>query len=73
MWNTNQLAGFYIMTALALNAFMNNVEKWPNILLKPCGVPAPRFQNYVWPFFNIMHERVAKFIHILRQISNYII
>ena len=29
------------------NPFMHNVAKWPNILLK-----------YVWPFYNIMHERV---------------
>ena len=31
---------------LVVNPFMHNVVKWPNIL------------KYVWPFYNIMHERV---------------
>ena len=37
---------------------MYNVVKWPNILLKPCGVHTATFLKYVWPFYNIMHERV---------------
>ena len=37
---------------------MHNVVKWPNILQKSCGVNTARFLKYVWPFFNIMHERV---------------
>ena len=36
------------------NPFMHNVVKWPNIFLKSCGV----FLKYVWPFYNIVHERV---------------
>ena len=37
---------------------MYNVVKWPNILLKSCGVNTARFLKYVWPFYNIIHERV---------------
>ena len=37
---------------------MQNVVKWPNILLKSCSVHTARFVKYVWPFYNIMHERV---------------
>ena len=37
-----------------------HVVKWPNILLKFCGVNITRFLKYVWPFYNIMHERVRK-------------
>ena len=32
--------------------------KWLNILLKSCGVHTARFLKYVWPFYNIMYERV---------------
>ena len=28
--------------------------------LKSCGVNTARFLKYVWPFYNIMHERVKK-------------
>ena len=31
--------------------FMYNYEKWPNVLLKFCGVHTTRFLKYVWPFF----------------------
>ena len=44
-----------------LNPFMHNVVKWPNIILKSCGVNTARFLKYVWPFYNIMHERVKKY------------
>ena len=37
---------------------MHNVVKWPSILQKSCGVHTARFLKYVWPFYNIMHERV---------------
>ena len=37
---------------------MYNVVKWPNIILKSCGVTTARFLKYVWPFYNIMHETV---------------
>ena len=39
---------------------MHNVDKWPNILLKPYGMNTARFLKYVWLFFNIMHESVKK-------------
>ena len=41
-----------------INPFMHNVVKWPNILQKSCGVNTARYLKYVWPFYNIMHERV---------------
>ena len=37
-----------------------HVEKWPNILLKFCGVKMTKFLKYVWPLVNIMHEKVIK-------------
>ena len=37
---------------------MHNVEKWPNILLKPRGVNTASFLKYVWPFLNIKPQRV---------------
>ena len=39
---------------------MHNVVKWPNILLKFYGVNTARFLKYVWPFYNIMHEKIKK-------------
>ena len=36
---------------------MHNAAKWQNILQKSCGVHTARFLKYVWPFYNIMHER----------------
>ena len=42
---------------------MYNVVKWPNILQIACGVNTARFLKYVkyvWPFYDIMHERVKK-------------
>ena len=43
------------------NPFMYNIVKWPNILQKSCGVNFARFLlKYVWPFYNIMHERVKR-------------
>ena len=33
--------------------FHNNVQKWPNILLKSFGVNTARFLKYVWPFYNM--------------------
>ena len=46
------------LCCLLFNPFMHNVVKWPNILLKSCGVHYSRFLKYVWPFYNIMPERV---------------
>ena len=38
---------------------MNNVVKWPNILLKILRCSHRKiFSKYVWPFYKIMHERV---------------
>ena len=41
-----------------IDLFMHNVEKWPDVLYKSCGVNTARFLKYVWPFYNAMHERV---------------
>ena len=46
------------MLDIIINPFMHNVVKWPNILLKSCGVHTAKFLKYVWPFYNIIHERV---------------
>ena len=35
-----------------------HVIKWPNIFEKSCGVHTAGFLKYVWPFHNIMYERV---------------
>ena len=43
-----------------LNPFMHNVLKRTNILLKSCCVNSAGFLKYVWPFYNIMHERVNR-------------
>ena len=43
-----------------VNPFVHNVVKWPNILLKSCGVNSARFLKYIWPFYNTMHERVKR-------------
>ena len=40
------------------NPLFHNVENWPNILLKSCGVNTARFFKYVWSLFNIMKQRV---------------
>ena len=39
---------------------MHSVVKWAQTLLKSCGVNTARFLKYVWPFYNIMHERVNR-------------
>ena len=41
---------------ILLTSFMYNVDKWPNILLKSCGIHTARFLMYFWLFFNIMYE-----------------
>ena len=40
------------------NSFMQNVEKWPKIIKKSCGAHSARLLRYVWPFFNVMHEKI---------------
>ena len=48
-----------ILRFKCFNQFMYNVEKWGNILKKSCSVHTTRFSRfYVWPFFNIMNERI---------------
>ena len=51
---------------------MYNVVKWPNIRLYGLyGLNTARFLKYVWPFYNIMRERVKEipvkslYIHVL--------
>ena len=50
--------GFFQIPQKAINPFMNNVVKWFN-------VHTARFLKYVWPIYNIMHERVNPFRPIL--------
>ena len=54
-----------------LNPLMHNVVKWPNILLKSCGVNTARFLKYVWPFYNIMHQRVKFHISFLFSLKRF--
>ena len=49
---------------------MHNVEKWPKILKKVCGVYTARVLNYVRPFFNIMHERFR--LYFTRQLHKMV-
>ena len=41
------------LVAQVIKSFMYNVVKWPNIHKNQL--------KYVWPFYNIMHERVKSF------------
>ena len=52
------LKTFNLKALRTFNPFMHNVVKWPNILWKPCGIHTARFLKHVWPFYNIIHERV---------------
>ena len=45
---------FFSDKLLGVNLLFHNVEKWPNILEKYCGVDTARFSKFVWLFFNIM-------------------
>ena len=47
-----------VLIIVSFNPFMHNVVKWPNILLKSCGVHTAILIKYVWLFYNIMYERV---------------
>ena len=62
---------FGILSKSGLNLFMYNVVKWSNILLKTCGVSNARFLKYVWPFYNIMHERVKKVQNPVKKHTRY--
>ena len=56
-----------------VNPLFHNVEKWPKILLKNCGVNTARFLKYVWPFFNIMKQRVNNslwFLHVVQDLGD---
>ena len=46
---------FRTISSEVINPFMHNVVKWPDI----------RFLKYVWPFYNIMHERIQMFNALL--------
>ena len=43
-----------------VNPFMCNVEKWSDILKQSLDVNTTIVLKYVWPFFNIMHERIKR-------------
>ena len=50
---------------------MQNVEERPNILYKSRGVHGTRFLKYIWPFFNIINERIkAVFGPAISQTAN---
>ena len=49
---------FKVLSETLFSPSMHNVEKWPDILKKSDGVHTASFLKYIWPFFNIMHERV---------------
>ena len=51
----------FLLHNLFINPFMDIVVKWPDILQKSCVVNTARFLKYVWPFYNIMHEKVNDF------------
>ena len=57
---TLQISLFEVKTknVALFNPSMHNVVKWPNILSKSCGVNTARVLKYVWPFYNITHEKV---------------
>ena len=44
----------------ACSFIKKRLQHRPNILQKSCGVHTGRFLKYVWPFYNIMHERVNR-------------
>ena len=41
-----------------MDHFMQDVVKRSNIPQKSYGVHAAKFFKYVWPFYNIIYERV---------------
>ena len=41
-------------------------------IFNPCGVHTARFSKYVWPFYNIMHERVKYHVVFQSQSEDYI-
>ena len=56
--NIRKRVSCYFPALTNINLFMHNFVKWPHILKKSYGVNTARFLKYVWPFYNIMHERV---------------
>ena len=45
-----------VLFIIQCNSFMNNVEKWPNVLFNTA-----RFLKFTSPFLNTMDERVKVF------------
>ena len=39
-----------VLSIRPFNIVMQNVEKWPNIPLKSCGIKTARLLKYVWSF-----------------------
>ena len=46
---------------------MHNIEKWPNIIKKPCVTSSCKIFK-VWTFFNIMHETAETNISMLTSV-----
>ena len=47
---------------LEFNPFMQNVEKWANILSNSCDAHTTRFLKYVWPLFNIINGGIKSLL-----------
>ena len=59
LFQTNQVGLYGWKTCREwLNPFIHYFKKWSNMLLKSCSLNTARFLKYVWPFFNIMNERI---------------
>ena len=61
-----------ILIALLFNSYFEplyNVAKWPNIRQKSCCFYTVRLLKYVWPFCNIMHERVCLLNHAFNLLT----
>ena len=68
---TFALIRIFCFSSNYVNPFMHNVVKWPNMLSKSCGVNSARFLKYVWPFCNIMHERVILEIIVRGRVGSF--
>ena len=51
---------------------MYNVEKWLNILQKPCCIHTAKIWKFVWPFFKIIYERVKTLLQSLEFVISRI-
>ena len=58
------------------NPFMNNAKQWPNTIQNFCGVNTTKFSKYIWPYFDVIRDRVNEiilkgtYIFLLLEINN---